>query len=97
MEGGGGGVLNPLVSLTLSRPVQFPSQPAGFFFCWARKAPLTHVIEILLLGEGVGGGGEGGRRESGDGCVREGASLSMPPEFVQPKCDWLAFGYDEWH
>lgn len=25
----------------------FPSQPAGSAFCWGRKAPLSHVIEML--------------------------------------------------
>lgn len=28
-------------------PTPFPSQPAGSAFCCARKAPLSHVIEIL--------------------------------------------------
>lgn len=28
-------------------PTVFPSQPAGCGFCWVRKTPLSHVIEIL--------------------------------------------------
>lgn len=65
----------PLLSPVLSHPLTLlPSQPAGSAFCWGRKAPLSHVIEILL--PEVGGSAAGLYLEGSLG----GSMLSVPLE-----------------